>query len=840
MRRAAFWIATMTAMVPQLLAQNCSGNPSAPLPDAVFTVTVNPSPLFWGQNASVSVNVSGICGAGTGAIELEVDGEMWGNVYDLDVNGNATIPIPDSTNGIPGPTVLFGSPGIHTVGVAYSGDFQSCGIRFGNGGLSPRQCIQNNYNTATSPTVNVTVNQANTTTSLTAATNGSSLTATVTVVAPGSGTPVAPTGTVSFFNNGTSIGSGTLSNGQVSVSVSGLLGFVTADYSGDINFVASTSRAIRVGPAPTSVVTISSGLNPSTIGQSVTFTASLAVMNGISPPTGTIQFADGTTPLGSPIPLTLGQATYTTSTLTVGSHTINATYSGDSEFPSAGENFGQVVNRIPTTLTLSSSPSAPLSNQTLTVTAQLGPQPPTGLPGPTGQVTFTEGLTQLGTASVSSGAASASLGPLTSGTHQVTVVYSGDADWSSARGTITITVAPGPLTITTQTLPGGTACAAYSTSVMASGGAPPYTFSGSLPPNLAIDPASGALTGAPQTAGSLTVTIQVTDSQKATVSKQLTIQAASGLAITTQALPNGTTGSPYSASVVATCGSAPLMFSGTLPANLAIDPASGAISGTPTVTGSQTVTVNVTDSAGGSKSATYTVTFSLPPVPTVTITGGSGAGPNQQPLLQVSLSGGYPEPINGTLTLGFKASSGGGDNPEVQFAKSDCPPAPRCVGFSVPATLTAATFTIGTPALQTGTVAGTITIAANITGAPTNPVATEQITIPAAPPTISVTAAHTSTGFTVTVTGFSTTLDMTQATFQFTAGSGTNLQTSSLTVQVGSLFSTFYQSAFPGSTGSQFVYTQPFNVTGGGSITSVTVTMTNSNGTSQSATATIQ
>jgi Bacterial Ig-like domain (group 3)/Putative Ig domain len=823
--------------MPQLRAQ-CGIGSALPPPN--IALSISPSPLVWGQAATVFVATSGPCGPATGAVGLEVDGEMVGNVYILDANGKATIPIPDPINGIPAPAVVFGSPGSHTIDVVYAGDTAGCGgIR--SGGLGPRQCIQANYSPTdtfdTPQEIRVTVNKASTITSLTAATNGLSLTASVAAAAPGAG---SPTGTVVFGLNGAALGTVAVISGQATLKVSSaLLGLASASYSGDIDFNASNSAPLRIGPSPTASVTVTSSLNPSTVGQSVTFTASIAAANGLAPPSGTIQFSDGATPLGSPIPVVLSQASYTTSALTIGSHAISASYSGDSEFPSTAGNFGQVVNRLATTLTLSSSPSAPLSNQTVGIAAQLGPQAPTGLPGPTGQVTFNEGTNQLGVAAVASAAATGTIGPLSAGSHQITVVYAGDAIWSSASGTVTINVSPGPLTITTQTLPGATACSAYSATVVASGGAPPYTFSGTLPPNLTINGASGAISGSPQAAGKLTLTIQVTDSQKATVSQQFTIQAASGLTITTTTLPNGTTGSPYSASVVAACGTAPLTFSGTLPANLTINPASGAISGTPSVTGSQTIAISVKDSAGGSKNATYTVTFSVPAVPPLTITGGGGAGPGQQPAIIINLGAPFPVEIDGTLNLSFKAGQGGGDNPEVQFVKGG-----RVIPFTIPANSTTATFSISTLQVQTGTVAGTITIAANITGGNSNPVATETIVVPASPPSISVTAVHTSTGFTVTVTGFSTTLDMTQANFQFGAGSGTNLQTTSLSIPVSSLFSPYFQSgglASGGSqTGSQFVYTQPFNVTGGGNITTVTVTMVNSNGTSAAATATIQ
>jgi Bacterial Ig-like domain (group 3)/FG-GAP-like repeat/Cep192 domain 4/FG-GAP repeat len=92
-------------------------------------------------------------------------------------------------------------------------------------------------------------------------------------------------------------------------------------------------------------VTTTSSLNPSSAGQAVTFTASVAASIGGSPaPTGSVTFMDGGTALGS-ASLSSGQANFTTSSLSAGTHTITAAYSGDSNFnPNTGAPLSQVVN----------------------------------------------------------------------------------------------------------------------------------------------------------------------------------------------------------------------------------------------------------------------------------------------------------------------------------------------------------------------------------------------------------------------------------------------------------------------------------------------------------------
>jgi hypothetical protein len=91
---------------------------------------------------------------------------------------------------------------------------------------------------------------------------------------------------------------------------------------------------------------------------------------------------------------------------------------------------------------------------------------------------------------------------------------------------------PGPLSITTTSLPNGTVGSAYSQSVIASGGTPPYAWSlvqgqGTLPPGLSLS-AAGAITGAPTTAGTYNFTVKVTDNVAATAQKALGIVIGSG------------------------------------------------------------------------------------------------------------------------------------------------------------------------------------------------------------------------------------------------------------------------------------------------------------------------
>ena len=101
----------------------------------------------------------------------------------------------------------------------------------------------------------------------------------------------------------------------------------------------TVSGAISGGITTTS---IASSLNPSNAGQAVTFTASVIGSGG--PPTGTVTFKDGGTVIGTAA-VAGGVATFTTTALTVGSHTISASYGGSAIFgASASPALQQAVN----------------------------------------------------------------------------------------------------------------------------------------------------------------------------------------------------------------------------------------------------------------------------------------------------------------------------------------------------------------------------------------------------------------------------------------------------------------------------------------------------------------
>jgi hypothetical protein len=181
---------------------------------------------------------------------------------------------------------------------------------------------------------------------------------------------------------------------------------------------------------------LASSLNPAFYGQSVKFTASVAPsLPAATVPTGTVTFKDGSTTLGSGA-LTSGTATFTTITpLTAGSHPITASYSGDSNFaPRVSAPLPQTVNPASTAIAITNSSINPSTTaQAVTFTATLT-SPTASVAGVAGEtVTFMDGVTSLGTGTLNaSGQATSAPQTLsTTGIHPITVVYAGDANFSS-------------------------------------------------------------------------------------------------------------------------------------------------------------------------------------------------------------------------------------------------------------------------------------------------------------------------------------------------------------------------------------------------------------------------
>jgi hypothetical protein len=196
-------------------------------------------------------------------------------------------------------------------------------------------------------------------------------------------------------------------------------------------------------PAATTISLVESSTQV-TLGQTVTFTATVAPKSGSGVPTGAVTFNDGATQIGSGNLDSAGSVTFSTSSLAVGSHSVTAVYSGDLNFSASTSAVVSVTvlapAKIATLASLSASATQLTSGQNVTFTVSVAPQSGTGVP--TGSIAFLDGQTQIGTAMLGAGSASFSTASLSAGTHTITASYSGDSTYAaSSSASLTVTVA---------------------------------------------------------------------------------------------------------------------------------------------------------------------------------------------------------------------------------------------------------------------------------------------------------------------------------------------------------------------------------------------------------------
>ena len=303
-----------------------------------------------------------------------------------------------------------------------------------------------NYNGSSTAIFLQTVNKANANASTPTSTVNPSvfgqstlLSTTLTAVAPGVGTP---SGSVTFLDGATPIGTTLIVGGVANFLSNGLTAgshTITAQYSGDQDFNPTTSAALtQVVNKASTTVTVASLTNPTAFGQSATFTANVkAVAPGAGTPTGTVTFFDGANPIGTGNVNGSGIAQVSTTTLTVGTHNITATYNGDANFlTSTGALPGvQTVVKANTLTTPSSAPNPSVFGQPVVLTATVTAVAP-GAGLPTGTVTFLDSLTPIGTGSLNgSGVATFTTSALAVGSHSITMNYGGDGNFNFSFST---------------------------------------------------------------------------------------------------------------------------------------------------------------------------------------------------------------------------------------------------------------------------------------------------------------------------------------------------------------------------------------------------------------------
>ena len=439
---------------------------------------------------------------------------------------------------------------------------------------------------------------------------------------------------------------------------------------GDVNNVDSTSA---LPPAPLGPLTIltSSPLPPGTT--AIPYDITLAAGGGAPPYTWSVVPGSPTLPDGLALTPSTGNI----------SGTPTATGTRLTEFElkdSKGESVQKVLSitvniaATPLLILTTSLPSGSI-NQPYAVALS-----PTG-----GTTPYTWGLkagTPLlptGLALSSNGVISGTPGVTNTATHTFTLT---DATSRTVEKALPLSIRAIPLSITTASLPPGTANQRYSATLEAAGGTGAYTWrltsnSPTLPIGLILNASTGEMSGIPTGTSNQTYTFTVTDQtpptpQTATKTLQLIIGSATpNLIITTASpLPSGTVTQSYRNVTLASAGGIGTktwdISSGALPVGLTLN-SSGVISGTPTTPGTSSPTFRVRDSGNpqntATKSLSITINFPAPPtITTTTLSPGSFNGAYNQ---TVSVTGGIGTLIwgvtNGALPPGLTLNPSNGN-----------------------------------------------------------------------------------------------------------------------------------------------------------------------------------
>jgi autotransporter-associated beta strand protein len=420
-----------------------AASPTANLTQTVLagttsTLTSSANPSSFNQVVTFTDTVVGLSpgtGTPTGTVTFSVDGTAQTPAVTLSNTGVATF----SSGTL--------SQGQHTITAAYSGD-----SNFFVSSASLTQTVFFVSNITLSSNVATPVFGQPVT-----------ITANVSAVAPSSGTP---TGMVTFSIDGVQqLPAVSLnSNDQATFVATGLsVGShnITANYAGDSAFApTSTPRPLvqKVKQAASSSVVFEQGSTTTLFSQAATFIVTVSpVSPGAGTPTGQVEFiVDGSAQ--SPVMLNgFSQAGLTTSSLSIGKHTIGAMYLGDTNFTGSTMNPPLVttVNAIPTATTmLDFGPSPTAFGQLAIFIATVSA--PSGLGTPTGTLQFVvDSVAQPAVSLNSFGQAGLDIATLPIGIHTIGAIYNGSGGFAGSSSAAPVVHTVGQIKTTTNLFPFG-------------------------------------------------------------------------------------------------------------------------------------------------------------------------------------------------------------------------------------------------------------------------------------------------------------------------------------------------------------------------------------------------
>jgi hypothetical protein len=453
-------------------------------------------------------------------------------------------------------------------------------------------------------------------------------------------------------------------SGQPTASSSASLTFTVADSSSPVQS-KSVTLTLAVTPLPLAITTSSlpSGVS------GTTYSSLLQAGGGTTPYTWTV--TAGKLPAGLKLASATGLISGTPSATGTSNPTVTVTDGGSPAQTQSIKLSIAIAAPPPAPLTVSTSslPSGTISTSYSSSLQAAGGTSPYAWSITSGALP--SGLTLASATGLISGT------PTASGNFSIGVTVKDAASPAlSANATLALSIAAAaaPLTISTTSLSGGIATQSFSTTLNATGGTTPYTWSitnGTLPVGLSLAAATGIISGTPTAVGTASLTFKVTDASSPVQTKSATLSLAitiPQLIITTTSLTSGTNGLPYSAPMAATGGTPAYTWSvtaGTLPTGLTMAASTGIISGTPTVNGTYNFTATVTDK--GTPAQAVSATSSI--VVSAAVPVGPGTTWYVRPDGGTRYSSGVPSgQCNGKFDVSYAATGGTGTNQNCAFS----------------------------------------------------------------------------------------------------------------------------------------------------------------------------